>query len=66
MKNKISVSDNLISKRIHDPYYSLASFNQLLINKMLNNYNFECLYAILAVAPNFYLFCLYYCMYPLH
>ena len=43
MKNKISVSDNLISKRIHDPYYSLASFNQLLINKMLNNYNFECL-----------------------
>ena len=46
MQNKINVSDNLISRRIHDPNYSLASFNQLLINEMLNSYCYECLLII--------------------
>ena len=36
MQNKINVSDNLISRRIHDLNYSLARFNQLLINEMLD------------------------------
>ena len=46
MQNKITVSDNLISRRIHDPSYSLAGFNQLLINKMLDNYSYDCPLAI--------------------
>ena len=37
MENKINVSDNLISRRIHDLNYSLVSFNQLRINEMLDN-----------------------------
>ena len=44
MQNKINVSDNLISRRIQDLNYSLASFNQLLINEMLDNYSYECLW----------------------
>ena len=44
MQNKINVSKNLISRRIHDPNYSQASFNQLFINEMfLDNYSYECL-----------------------
>ena len=43
MQNIMNVSHNLISRRIHDANYSLASFNQLLINKMLDNYSYECL-----------------------
>ena len=46
MQNKITVSDNLISRRIHGPNYSLAGFNQLLINKMLDNYSYDCPLAI--------------------
>ena len=46
MQNKINTSDNLISRRIHDPNYPLASFNQLLINEMLANYCYECLLVI--------------------
>ena len=46
MQNKITVSDNLISRRIHDPNYSLAGFNQLLIKKMLDNYSYDCPLAI--------------------
>ena len=46
MLNKVTVSDNLISRRIHDPNYSLAGFNQLLINKMLDNYSYDCPLAI--------------------
>ena len=46
MQNKITVSDNLISRKIHDPNYSLAGFNQLLINKMLDNYSYDCPLAI--------------------
>ena len=46
MQNKINISDNLISRRIQDPNYSLASFNQLLINEMLDNYSYECLFVI--------------------
>ena len=46
MQNKITVSDNLISRRIHDPNYSLVGFNQLLINKMLDNYSYDCPLAI--------------------
>ena len=49
MQNKINVSDNLIS-RIHDPNYSLASFNQLFINKMLDNYSYECLLVICHIC----------------
>ena len=43
MQNKINISDNLISSRIQDPNYSLASLKQLLINEMLDNYSYECL-----------------------
>ena len=46
MQNKINISDNLISRRIQDSNYSLASFNQLLINEMLDNYSYECLLVI--------------------
>ena len=46
MQNKITVSDNLISRRIHDPNYSLAGFNQLLIHQMLDNYSYDCPLAI--------------------
>ena len=46
MQNKINVSDNLISRRIHDPKYSQASFNQLLFNEMIDNYSYECLLVI--------------------
>ena len=46
MQNKITVSDNLISRRIHDPNYSLVGFNQLLINNMLDNYSYDCPLAI--------------------
>ena len=61
MQNKITVSDNLIPRRIHDPNYSLAGFNQLLINKMLDNYSYDCPLATLVVARNLYLCCV--CMY---
>ena len=44
MQNKITVSDNLISRRIHDPNYSLVGFKQLL--KMLDNYSYDCLLGI--------------------
>ena len=46
MQSKINVSDNLLSRRIHDPNYSLVSINQLLINEMLDNYSYECLLVI--------------------
>ena len=42
MQNKITVSDNLIPRKIHDPNYSLVGFNQLPINKMLDNYSYDC------------------------
>ena len=46
MQIKITVSDNLISRKIHDPNYFLSGFNQLLINKMLDNYSYDCLLVI--------------------
>ena len=46
MQKKIIVSDNLISRRIHDPNYTLASFNQLFINEMLDNHSYGCLLVI--------------------
>ena len=47
MQNKITVSDNFISRRIHDPNYSRAGFfNQLLINKLLDNYSYDCILVI--------------------
>ena len=52
MQNKITVSDNIISRRIHDPNYSLAGFNQLLINKMLDNYSYDCPLAICHTCTN--------------
>ena len=36
MQNKITISDNLISKRIHDRSYSLTGFNQLVIKEILD------------------------------
>ena len=48
MQNKITVFDNLISRRIHDPNHSLAGFNQLFINEMLYNYSYGCF----LVMPN--------------
>ena len=33
LQNKITVSDNLISRRIHDQSYSLTGFNQLFFGK---------------------------------
>ena len=42
MQNKITASDNSISRRKHDQTYPIGGFNQLLINKMLDNYSFEC------------------------
>ena len=36
MQNKITVSKKIISRRIRKPNYSLASFNQLFINEMLD------------------------------
>ena len=35
MQNKITVSDNLISMRIHDPNYSLATLINFLLTKCL-------------------------------
>ena len=42
MPSKITVSDNLISRRIHDQNYSLAGFNQLLISEMLDSDSYKC------------------------
>ena len=42
MKNKISVSDNLISRRIHDQSSSLTGFNQLVIKDILESYSSMC------------------------
>ena len=38
MQNKISVSDNLISRRIHDQSFSLTGFNQLVIKDILDSH----------------------------
>ena len=46
MQNKITVCNNLFSRRIHNSNYSLAGFNQLLMKEMLNNYSYECLLVI--------------------
>ena len=35
MQNKITVSDNLISRRIHDQSYSLAGLTNFLLTKCL-------------------------------
>ena len=42
MQNKISVSDNLISRRIHDQSFSLTGFNQLVIKDILDRYSYMC------------------------
>ena len=42
MQNKISVSDNLISRRIHDQSFSLTGFNQLVIKDILDSYSYMC------------------------
>ena len=42
MQNKITVSDNLISRRIHDQSYSLTGFNQLVIKDILDSYSYMC------------------------
>ena len=40
MQNKITISDNLISRRIHDQSYSLTGFNQLVIKDILDSYSY--------------------------
>ena len=42
MQNKITISDNLISRRIHDQSYSLTGFNQLVIKDILDSYSYIC------------------------
>ena len=42
MQNKISVSDNLISRRIHNQSFSLTGFNQLVIKDILDSYSYMC------------------------
>ena len=63
MQNKINISDNLISRRIQDPNYSLASFNQLLINEILDFYlccvYYLCILYIKAVSLFLLLLCYY-------
>ena len=42
MQNKISVSDNLISRRIHDQSFSQTGFNQPVIKDILDSYSYMC------------------------
>ena len=42
MQNKITISDNLISRRNHDRSYSLTDFNQLVIKDILDRYSYIC------------------------
>ena len=42
MQNKISVSDNLISRGIHDQSFSLTGFNQIVITDILDSYSYMC------------------------
>ena len=41
-QNKISVSDNYMSRRIHDQSFSLTCFNQLVIKDILDSYSYMC------------------------
>ena len=43
MQNKISVSDNLISRRIYDQSFSLTGFNQLIINHIIDSHSYVCI-----------------------
>ena len=45
-----------VSRRIHNPIYSLADFSQLLINKILDNYSYDCLLVICHTCGRRYLF----------
>ena len=42
MQNKITISDNLISRRIYGQSYSLTGFNQLVIKDILDSYSYIC------------------------
>ena len=42
VQNKISVSDNLISRRIYDQSFSLTGFTQLVIKDILDSYSYMC------------------------
>ena len=42
MQNKICVSDNLISRRIHDQSFSLTGYSQLVIKDILDSYSYIC------------------------
>ena len=42
MQNKISVSDNLISRRIHDQSFSLTGFNELVSKDIFDSYSYMC------------------------
>ena len=39
-KNKLDVSDEVISFRIYDQSYSQIGFNQYVINKMVDSYSY--------------------------
>ena len=72
MQNKITISDNLISRRIHDQSYSLTGFNQLVIKDILDNYSYICDLAQCrtnCAVHNYFLHYLYLyasIIYPLH
>ena len=62
MQNKITISDNLISRRIHDQSYSLTGFNQLVIKDILDSYSYICdlaQCALVAVHNYFYTIFIY-------
>ena len=42
MQNKISVSDNFISRKIRDQSFSLTGFNQFGIKDILDSYSYMC------------------------
>ena len=42
MQNKITISDNIISRKIHDQSYSLIGFNQLVIKDIFDSYSYIC------------------------
>ena len=71
MQNKITISDNLISRRIHDQSCSRTGFNQLVIQDILDSYSYICDLAQCALmAVHYYFFKYLYLyasiIYPLH
>ena len=69
MQNKNTISDNLISRRIHDQSYSLTGFNQLVIKDILDSYICDLAHTALVAFIIIFLHYLYLyasIIYPLH